>query len=206
MSTSEKLLTTPGMQLLTGALLSGLWLLFAVAHLSIFWSSGKASLVVFAIAEAIVAMFFLLRTPPRTFTHKPVEWFVAIAGTFLPLLLRPTEGTAGAFSEWGLIFGSVLQIAGVLSLNRSLALVPALRELKTSGMYRFVRHPIYFSYLITFSCYLAANFSPQNLGILLVSVCLLVMRIHFEERHLSQSPEYRAYRSYVRWRLIPFIF
>lgn len=205
MALSARLLSTPGMQVLTGAALSLLWLLFAVAHLSVFRSSGKVSLLVFAIAETVVAVFFLLRRPPRTLTQKPVEWFVAIAGTFLPLLLRPTEGTA-VVSEWGLIFGSALQIAGVLSLNRSFALVPALRELKTSGMYRFVRHPIYFSYLITFSCYLAANFSSQNFGILLVSVSLLVSRIHFEERHLSQAPEYRAYRASVRWRLIPFIF
>lgn len=206
MALSARLLSTPGMQVLTGAALSLLWLLFAVAHLSVFRSSGKVSLLVFAIAETVVAVFFLLRRPPRTLTQKPVEWFVAIAGTFLPLLLRPTEASAAVVFEWGLISGSILQIAGVLSLNRSFAVVPALRELKTSGMYRLVRHPIYFSYLVTFSCYLAANFSSQNVGILLASLGLLVTRIHFEERHLSQAPEYRTYRTRVRWRLIPFIF
>lgn len=205
MNRREKLLTTPGMQLLTGVLLSGLWLLFAAAHVSTYGTSGKASLVMFAVAETAIAIFFLIRSPARTFTAKPLEWIVAIAATFLPLLLRPTTETAPAFAEWGLIFGSALQIAGVFSLNRSFALVPALRTVRTTGMYRFVRHPIYFSYLISFSCYLAANFTPLNLAILLASVSLLAARIHFEERHLGQTAEYRAYQDRVRWRLIPFV-
>jgi len=205
MATSAKLLATRGMQLLTGALLSSVWSLFAIAHLSTYWSSGKASLVIFAIAETVIAIFFLIRSPAKSFTEKPLEWIVAIAATFLPLLLRPAMDAA-PFAEWGLIFGSTLQISGVLSLNRSFALVPALRTLKTTGMYRFVRHPIYFSYLISFSCYLAANFSSLNLVILLVSSSLLVARIHFEERHLGLAAEYLAYQNRVKWRLIPFLY
>ncbi len=194
-------------QVISGAALSALWLFFAVAHLSTFiHSSGKASLLVFAAAETLVAAFFLLRTPPRTLANRPVEWLVAIAGTFLPLLLRPTTDAPAALAEWGLMIGSALQIAGVLSLNRSLAIVPALRQLKTRGMYAIVRHPIYTSYLVTFSCYLAANFSATNLIIVVASVSLLLARVRFEERHLGQTPEYRTYRDRVRWRLVPFIY
>lgn len=194
-------------QVICGAALAALWLFFAVAHLSIFiHSSGKTSLLVFATAETLVAAFFLLRTPPRTLATRPVEWLVAIAGTFLPLLLRPTTDAPAALAEWGLMIGSALQIAGVLSLNRSLAIVPALRQLKTGGMYAIVRHPIYTSYLVTFSCYLAANTSATNLLIVATSLGLLLARVHFEERHLGQTPEYRAYRGRVQWRLIPFIY
>lgn len=193
-------------QPIIGAVLAALWLLFAIAHLSGFGRTGKTSLLVFALAETIVAAFLLLRTQPKTLSTRPAEWAVAVAGTFLPLLVRPTTDTLIPAAEWGLVLGSALQIAGVLSLNRSLAIVPALRELKTAGMYRVVRHPIYFSYLVTFSCYLAVNFSARNLLILLASSVLLVARVHFEERHLAQMPEYQAYRSRVRWRLIPFVF
>lgn len=200
------ILTPLQTQVITGATLSALWLLFAIAHIANFGGTGKTSLLVFAIAETLIAVFFLLRTPPKTLTTRPSEWAAAIAGTFLPLLLRPTTDTQVPFAEWGLMLGSAMQIAGVLSLNRSFAIVPALRTLKTTGMYRFVRHPIYFSYLITFSFYLAANYSPQNLLILLASLSLMVARIHFEERHLAQTPEYCAYRSRVKWRLIPFVF
>lgn len=206
MDTADAPISSPRTRSLSGLILCALWLLFAVAHLSTFGQTGKTSLLVFATAETLVAVFFLLRTPPKTLTTKPAEWAAAIAGTFLPLLVRPTADTPIPIAEWGLMFGSILQIAGVLSLNRSLAIVPALRELKSKGMYAFVRHPIYTSYLITFSCYLGGNFSIRNLVIVAASICLMLIRVHFEERHLALTPEYRAYQSRVRWRLIPFVY
>lgn len=206
MTRIHQFIASARMQLLTGAVLSILWAFFATAHLAIFQTTGKASLLAFGIAETVVAVFLLLRTQPKTFTMNPHEWIVAVLGTFLPLLLRPTAGAPLPIAEWGLILGSAMQIAGVLSLNRSLALVPALRELKTTGMYRVVRHPIYFSYLITFSFYVTANFSMRNLLIVAASLGLLLARVYFEERLLAQTAEYRAYQSRCRWRLIPFVF
>lgn len=206
MSRIQQIMTTTGMQLLTGGALAALWFLFAIAHVITFKHTGKTSLLVFGAAETLIAMFFLLRTQPKSFSNRPSEWLIAVLGTFLPLLLRPTEEVTVPLAEWGLMIGSLMQIAGVLSLNRSFAIVPALRELKTSGMYRVVRHPIYFSYLISFSFYLAANFSLSNLLVLSASISLLVGRMYLEERHLGQTSEYRAYQSRVRWRLIPFVF
>ncbi|NMG74362.1 methyltransferase family protein [Aromatoleum diolicum] len=206
MTRIPQIIASARMQILTGAILSALWVFFAIAHLVTFKLTGKASLLVFGVAETLIAVFFLLRTQPKTFTSSPREWVIAVLGTFLPLLLRPTPDTPVTVAEWGLMLGSAMQIAGVLSLNRSLALVPALRELKTAGMYRLVRHPIYFSYLISFSFYLAANVSIQNLLIVIASLGLLLARVYFEERLLGQTAEYRAYQSRVRWRLIPFVF
>lgn len=202
----HQIIASPRAQVLTEITLFALWLFFAVAHLSTFSVSGRESLLVFGFAETATAVLFLARTQPRTLSTIPHEWVIAFLGTFLPLLLRPTTDRPPQVTELGLMIGSAIQIAGVLSLNRSFALIPALRELKTNGMYRFVRHPIYFSYLITFSCYLAANFSIRNSVILLSSIGLLIARVHFEERHLGVNSEYRAYQSRVRWRLIPFVF
>lgn len=198
--------TATWVQSLSNVVLAALWLFFAIAHIVGFGLTGKASLLVFATAETLIATFFLLRTTPKTHTTRPVEWVTAVAGTSLPLLIRPTADTPVPIAEWGLMLGSALQIAGVLSLNRSFAVVPALRELKCRGMYSLVRHPIYTSYLITFVFYLAGNFSTRNVIIVFASVCLMLVRIHFEERHLALTAEYRSYRDRVRWRLIPFVF
>lgn len=206
MTRIPQIVASARIQILTGVILSALWGFFAAAHFVTFNLNGKVSLLVFGVAETLIAVFFLLRTQPKSFTNNPHEWIVAVLGTFLPLLLRPTSDTPIPLAEWGVMFGSTMQIAAVLSLNRSLALVPALRELKTAGMYRFVRHPIYASYLFNFCFYLAANFSPWNLLIVAISLTLLLARVYFEERHLAQSPQYRAYRSRVKWRLIPFVF
>ncbi|AYH45627.1 methyltransferase [Azoarcus sp. DN11] len=206
MTRISQIIASPRMQLVSGISLAALWLVFAVAHLTTFKLTGKVSLLTFALAETLIAGFFLLRPPPRTVTTNPPELAAAALGTFLPLLLRPTTDTPLPFSELGLMAGSGFLIAGVLSLNRSFALIPALRELKTEGMYRLVRHPIYLSYLITYSCYLTANFSVENLAIVCGSALLLLTRVHFEERHLAKTPEYRAYQARVRWRLIPLVF
>jgi protein-S-isoprenylcysteine O-methyltransferase Ste14 len=193
-------------QLLAGAILAAVWGFFAFAHLGKFLDGGNASLLVFAMAESLIAAFFLLRTQPKTVTGNPLEWVIALLGTLLPLFLRPSSVTLAAVAEWGLILGATMQILGVFSLNRSFALVPALRELKTRGMYRFVRHPLYSSYLVTLSSYVLVNFSPVNLLICIGTIGLLILRIHFEERLLGATPEYRAYQSSTRWRLIPFVF
>lgn len=206
MTRISQIVASARMQIVTGIVLATLWAFFAVAHIVKFKLTDKASLLTFAAAETLIAVFFLLRPPPKTVTANPREWVVAVLGTFLPLLLRPTADTPVQIAEAGLMLGSILQIAGVLSLNRSFALVPALRELKTGGMYRFVRHPIYFSYLITLSCYVTANFSIPNLLIILTSIILLVARVYYEERHLGMSSAYRSYQTRVRWRLIPFVF
>lgn len=198
--------TSARLRLVTGFSLGSLWVLFAFAHVAAFQTTGKVALLTFAIAETLIAMFFVLRAQAKTVTANPREWVVAVLGTFLPLLLRPTSDNPVPLAEWGLMLGSIMQIAGVLSLNRSFAIVPALRKVKTEGMYRLVRHPIYFSYIISFVSYLATNYSVENLLILACSVGLMVSRVHFEERHLSLTPEYRAYQTRVRWRLIPFVF
>lgn len=205
MTSLHQLLASRFFNMAGGGFLSALWLFFAIAHLSNFLSTGRISLLVFCLAESVIAAFLLLRSQPKSFSTDWREWLAAMSGTFLILLLRPVAETPPAAAEWGLTLGALILLAGAFSLNRSFAMVPALRELKTNGMYRFVRHPIYFSYLLTFTFYLAGNFSLRNLAIVLGNIALLLLRVRFEERHLRQSPQYREYCERVRWRLIPFI-
>lgn len=206
MTMSRQFIASAGTQLTAKVILSAIWAIFAVVHITVFKETGKTSLMMFAAAETLIAAFFLLRSQPKSFSESPLEWLIAALGTFLPLLLRPTNDNLVPLAEWGLILGATMQAAGVLSLNKSFALIPALREIKTEGMYRVVRHPIYLSYMISFTCYLLTNYSFANLFVVSASVGLLVARVHYEERHLSLTPEYRAYQTHVRWRLIPFVF
>jgi protein-S-isoprenylcysteine O-methyltransferase Ste14 len=73
-------------------------------------------------------------------------------------------------------------------------------------MYRFVRHPMYASYLLLFSGYLLGNTTTWNLAVYVFSVCFMLLRILREERHLSADPEYRQYASRVRYRLVPYFY
>ena len=198
-----KLTLTRWRQWATGAFFALCWFLFAVANLQTFILTGKPSPLVFGLAETLIATFFILRVPPRRISQKLSEWVVAGLGTFLPLLLRATLEETHWFAEALLLFGSLLQVAAVVSINRSFALVPALRELKTDGAYRFVRHPIYASYVISLGGFLWANYSLDNLVVTIVSLGFMIWRIRLEETLLGQTPEYRRYRDLVRWRLLP---
>jgi protein-S-isoprenylcysteine O-methyltransferase Ste14 len=108
------------------------------------------------------------------------------------------------------VSGVALQVVGLtvtcvafLYLGRSFGVVAANRGLKVGGPYRLVRHPIYLSHAITVTGFLVANFSFANLSIYGVLWVCQLMRIQAEERVLSDTGNYAAYRARVRWRLLP---
>ena len=99
--------------------------------------------------------------------------------------------------------GLLLTTAGLLSLNRSYAIVPANRGIKTGGMYRLVRHPLYLGYLISDTGLLINQFSLWNLYVVGTAALLFIARIHYEEKFLLQDAAYRDYCDATRYRLIP---
>lgn len=98
---------------------------------------------------------------------------------------------------------AVLSFASLVSLGRSFGVRPALRRLVTFGPYRFVRHPIYLSYVLSDIGY---NIQEWNVGTVLMVLAgwvSLLYRIHAEERVLARDPQWTAYAASVRYRLIP---
>lgn len=190
----------------TGLLMAALWGWFAYRHVLAFQNTGEWAYLLVCVSETFSAAFFVFRSAPKTISMDPLDWLFAIAGTFMPLLLIP--------ASWGLLpaakhlvtLGTVLQIFGLISLNRSLALVAAQREIKTRGMYRFVRHPLYASYLLIFTGYVLANTTVWNATIYVMTLGFLFVRIQREEKHLALDLAYAAYMQRVPYRVIPFVF
>jgi protein-S-isoprenylcysteine O-methyltransferase Ste14 len=167
---------------------------------------GKISAYLMFIQVTFLVLFFLIRVFPKRVSYGKRDWAVALGGTWLPLLIFPTELSREIPVLLGLqLFGVVVSTIGIVSLNKSFGIVPALREVKTRGMYRFVRHPIYMGYAISFICIVLQNFGIANLVILFAIIACDVMRILAEEKVLAEDPEYRAYMQKVRWRLIPYV-
>ena len=73
-------------------------------------------------------------------------------------------------------------------------------------MYRFVRHPMYFGYLVVHIGFVLAAPSVWNVAVYAFSWVCLTARIFAEERVLSQNPEYVEYKTKVRYRLLPALF
>jgi protein-S-isoprenylcysteine O-methyltransferase Ste14 len=133
---------------------------------------------------------------------------LAFAGTALPLLARPggVPLIPGAVASAVAIAGLVISIWSKLALNRSFGLVAANRGIKRGGPYRFVRHPMYLSYIIIELSFLLSSFGWGLLLIYLVTWTVQVLRIVEEEKQLSRDPLYRAHQAQVRARLVPGVF
>ena len=193
-------------RVLVGMILACAWMMFAGLHVRAYLASGISAYLVFFLSESFTALMFLLRATPSSVSPHPGDWALAVAGTAAPLLFAPSavvllQGAAA------LVFaGAVFQLAGLVSLNRSIGLVPARRELKTGGIYRLMRHPLYASYLLMFTGYLLTNFSLANVLVYCALLALLLARIVREEHHLRREADYRAYMERVKYRVIPYVF
>lgn len=189
-------------------LLLALYTFFIYRHLvAVEDRSISPATLVIVLMETVVLTLILVRKDPTNRAKDIKSWFFAFAGTFLPLLLIP-EGSVLNYplGNYLIIIGGLLAIASYLSLNNSFGISPALREVKVSGLYSFIRHPIYFSYLILLTGYVILIFSWFNLLLILTVITCLIIRIILEEKILNGDPVYREYTKRVKYRLIPFIF
>ena len=96
-----------------------------------------------------------------------------------------------------------LSLVSLLTIGRVFGVRPALRDLVTSGPYRFVRHPMYLSYVMADIGYNLQESNFVTLLCVLVGWASLVYRIEAEERVLSQHAAWPAYLALIRYRIFP---
>ena len=115
----------------------------------------------------------------------------------------PGSGIAGFVLLAG---GGLVGLAGVLAIGRGLTPFPkpALgTRLVTTGIYRFIRHPLYLAVLLGASGWGFVRESWPALASALALGVFLNAKAGHEERYLLlQFPDYRAYAVRVR-RFIP---
>ncbi|MCK5384547.1 MAG: isoprenylcysteine carboxylmethyltransferase family protein [Alphaproteobacteria bacterium] len=187
--------------LLAGLFANNIYLFYHDYNINLRFSS-----LLMMIQVCCVALFFLIRVAPTKFSMKPMDWGMAILGTCLPMLIAPVSADNEiVFLMLMQFFGIFMATVAIISLNTSFAVVPALRNIKTGGLYSIIRHPIYFSYFLTFTCVVLQNFSMLNVVILLALYATDIYRIKAEEKILSEDPSYELYKMQVRYRLIPFV-
>jgi protein-S-isoprenylcysteine O-methyltransferase Ste14 len=133
-------------------------------------------------------------------------WWQPVGGVFYTLD-APWRWLAAAVQLAGLVVTvsgaralDVLDLAGVRQvLQARTAHVP----LTTSGVYRVVRHPLYFGWaLFVFATF---DMTATRAVFAVVSTGYLAVAIPWEERSLVATfgADYEAYRRKVRWRMIP---
>jgi methanethiol S-methyltransferase len=101
----------------------------------------------------------------------------------------------------------VLDLAGVRQVQRAVhGSLPRHVALETTGLYGFVRHPLYFAWALM--VFASPQMTATRLTFAIVSTMYLAIAIPWEERSLVQTfgEEYEAYRQQVRWRMFPGVY
>jgi protein-S-isoprenylcysteine O-methyltransferase Ste14/uncharacterized membrane protein (UPF0127 family) len=189
-------------------LLAALFLFFALVHLRAAQRTGRWLTTMPTVAqEAIMVALFVVRRRSWATSDRPLDWFLGIVGTFVPLLLRPTRRLEtlglGAPLQIG---GLLVVLTGLVFLGRSLGVVAADRGLKTTGPYGLVRHPMYVGYVLGYAGYVVSHPSLSNALLVAVTIAALYGRAIVEERFLVRRATYRQYRTQVPWRFVPGVY
>lgn len=101
----------------------------------------------------------------------------------------------------------VLDLAGVRAVQRAGRVVDsAPPALNTSGLYGFVRHPLYFSWALF--VFASPVMTGTRAAFAVISTAYLMLAIPLEERGLIETfgHDYDRYRQHVRSRMIPWIY
>jgi protein-S-isoprenylcysteine O-methyltransferase Ste14 len=178
--------------------------LLAIASYQKFLENDSLNSIGLVIVNGLFVCMYVTRRDARTISIAPGSWVLALAGTTLPLLMRPTAPTElAAIGNTLQMFGICLVIAAVVSLRRSFGIVPANRGIRDGGLYRIIRHPLYAAELLALLGFVMANPTVWNALLWMVECALQLFRARAEEKFLSADPTYRAYSDRVRYRLVP---
>jgi isoprenylcysteine carboxyl methyltransferase (ICMT) family protein YpbQ len=170
-----------------------------------FTIAGVAN-AVWLTGAAIMAVMSFARFAPRSVSVN-LRTLAASGGMLiLPCLMRPIAPSTGALATAGLIFellGIVITQVARVYMGRSFGILPANRGIVSKGPFRWIRHPIYFGWLILSIGYAMSFAIERNVLLIVATLPFMVCRINQEEAHLNADPEYRRYSSMVPYRLFP---
>jgi steroid 5-alpha reductase family enzyme len=175
-----------------------------------------------------VATLFLLRKPSKSYSTRPMHWVAALGASWLPLFIVLQEPHfIPASPQWSWIpplfhmvrhplltsvsipiqvLGVGLTLVALTTLGRGFGVIAARRELRTTGVYRLVRHPIYAGATLAGLALVLQNPTLYNVCLLFTEIACQLLRIREEETVLGQDPAYRSYQQQVPWRLVPGVF
>jgi protein-S-isoprenylcysteine O-methyltransferase Ste14 len=107
------------------------------------------------------------------------------------------------------IIGMLIGINGIKEHNKKFNIRPDIQEnsiLITTGIYSYIRHPMYSSVVFGMLGILISFFSIEELIIYIFLVVVMIIKLHYEENlWVCHTEEYIKYQAKTK-KLIPFIY
>ena len=170
-----------------------------------------------AMQLAVIAFFVtlagtvLVRARPTGKARGLEPRVSALIGTFLIAVVvlfprRELSFAAGIVSTILLLAGNAIAVYVLAHLGRSFSIMPEARGLVRSGLYRYVRHPLYLAEMVASIGTVMQYLSVWTALILAIQIAFQLRRMQNEEIVLTEIfPEYTTYRQKTA-RLVPGIF
>jgi protein-S-isoprenylcysteine O-methyltransferase Ste14 len=184
-----------------------------IAQMTPDWRSALALSAQLAtiVLLGLVIGCLIIRRPAIGKTPGVTPRLVAIIGLALPSLVAlaprtdPSPTTMFVSSAIALS-GTAAAIYAVVFLGPAFSVFPQARRLTTDGPYRVVRHPLYLAELALLLGAIWDIRQPWPLAIFACAIAIQLLRMHFEEKILTETfPSYRDYAKRTA-RLVPGIY
>lgn len=152
------------------------------------WYQTQLLFFLLLVLRDFAAGYFFLKRTPAEMKSTTKASIIAYVSAAMPLLYFSSTEESRVL----LLISNLLAIVGFLfvalatvELGTSIGISPAKRELVTSGIYKWVKHPMYSGYVVSELGMTLIN--PLNLVLFLVSSVLYYYRSRLERLILSND-------------------
>jgi protein-S-isoprenylcysteine O-methyltransferase Ste14 len=159
----------------------------------------------------------MTRAVPDSLQRSVYVWIASALLIAVCLAWQRVGGTIYSVAGWRATLHAGLQLLGIALIAWSVAGIDPLElagiraepergGLQTAGPYGWVRHPVYFGWVLaTFG---APNMTGDRLAFAGITALYLAIAVPWEERSLVRSfgDDYRRYQQHVRWRIVPYVY
>ena len=173
--------------------------------------SGEFDLVeiAFALHNTVFLIIILIRRQHQAVNTNLFHQGIALVAFFSGMLFQETVTPSLILlriSQVIIVVAWLLGVATLINLGRSFGILIAKRDIKTSGLYGVIRHPMYFTDILWRVGIIIKNPCLINFVVFAASCACYIYRAVLEERFLRRYPEYQEYMQRVKYRFLPGLF
>lgn len=159
----------------------------------------------------MLLVLFIIRKPAESEVTGIKHWLACMGGTFLSFAMAPfstpfiSETLAYASLPF-LLVGIIISTIALFNLGKGFGVIAAHRDIKTQGLYQYVRHPLYLGEALWLLAIVIQQLSVPVILIYTLQLYCQIIRIQDEENLLLKDPRYQEYAKKVAYKLLPFVY